>query len=224
MCRIWDDSFKKFPKQDFLVPIIPLVFYQGEKKWNYSTKFRDLFRPNQRRADFIPDFGHFLVDQSGIKSAEVKGTLKVKITQLLMLAAYHNQVRDEVFGILPGLFAQIRIEQEGGLNYLVIFVRYLGETQLPKDVEKLIERTKQLSAEVGGKMLTAAETWTLQGRSEGKLAKEIEMIERFLKAGVAWEMVVKATGITQEKLQELKATLQEMMARQTQLERSRPLS
>ncbi len=61
-------------------------------------------------------------------------------------------------------------------------------------------------------MLTAAETWEKR--------KEIEMIERFLKAGVAWDVVVNATGITQEKLQELKATLQEMMAGQTQLARS----
>ena len=63
-------------------------------------------------------------------------------------------------------------------------------------------------------MLTASQTWTSQVEKRGKLEKEIEMVERFLKAGVPWEMVVNATGITQEKLQELKATLQEMMARQ----------
>ena len=57
-------------------------------------------------------------------------------------------------------------------------------------------------------MLTAAHTWT----SQVKLEKEIQMVERFLKAGAPWEMVIKATGITPEKLQELKATLQEMMA------------
>ena len=47
------------------------------------------------------------------------------------------------------------------------------------------------------------------------------MVESFLKAGAPWEMVVNATGITQEKLQELKATLQEMMTGQ---ESSLPLS
>ncbi|MGB0389419.1 MAG: hypothetical protein ACPGWR_31755, partial [Ardenticatenaceae bacterium] len=111
-----------------------------------------------------PDFGNFLVDQLGIESEEIKGTLKVKITQLLMLAAYHNEARDEVFDILPGLFAQIRQEPTNGLNFPTIFVRYLAETQSPQDVEKLIERTKQLSTEVGGEMLTAAQAWTLQGK------------------------------------------------------------
>ena len=77
-------------------------------------------------------------------------------------------------------------------------------------------------------MLTAAQAWTSQGRKEGKkegkmigkLEEKIEMVERFLKAGAPWEMVINATGITQEKLEELKATLQEMVAGQTQLVRS----
>jgi hypothetical protein len=33
------------------------------------------------------------------------------------------------------------------------------------------------------------------------------MIERFLKAGAPWEMVVKATGITQEKLRQTRGYL-----------------
>ena len=61
-------------------------------------------------------------------------------------------------------------------------------------------------------MLTAAQAWTLEGEKRGELVKEVEMVERFLKAGVTWDVVINATGITQEKLQELKATLQEMMA------------
>ena len=63
-------------------------------------------------------------------------------------------------------------------------------------------------------MLTASQTWTSQVEKRGRLEEKIEMVESFLKAGAPWEMVVNATGITQEKLQELKATLQEMMARQ----------
>ena len=118
--------------------------------------------------------------------------------------------------MLPELLMQIEQEPTNGLNFPVIFARYLAETQPPEDVEKLIEQTKQLSAKVGGEMLTAAQAWTLQGEKRGKLEEKIEMVERFLKAGAPWEMVINATGITQEKLQELKATLQEMMATQSQ--------
>ena len=43
MCRIWDESFKESPAQSELRPIIPVVFYQGESGWHYSTEFADLF-------------------------------------------------------------------------------------------------------------------------------------------------------------------------------------
>jgi len=211
MCRIWDESFKTFPKQQELVPIIPLVFYQGKHSWNYSTQFRELFRESARQFNFIPNFTHFLVDQSGIKSDEVKGALKARIAQLLMLAAYH-EVIDELLGILPQLLAQL--PPTGGLNYLVIFVRYLADTQAPDKVEKLIELTKDLSPKVGGEMLTARQAWRLEGekkgKREGELKGKLETVESFLKAGVGWDIISHATGITQEKLQELKLKLQEM--------------
>ena len=208
MCRIWDESFKTFPKQQELVPIIPLVFYQGQYSWNYSTQFRELFRKSARQLHFIPGFTHFLVDQSQYKSEEVKGALKARIAQLLMLAAYH-EVMDELLGILPQLLAQLPLT--GGLNYLVIFVRYLADTQPPEQVEKLIELTRNISADVGGEMLTARQAWTLEGELKGKLEGKIETVESFLKAGVSWDVISHATGITQEKLQELKQKWQEMV-------------
>ena len=169
-----------------------------------SCQFRDSFRKSARQLHFIPGFTHFLVDQSQYKSEEVKGALKARIAQLLMLAAYH-EVMDELLGILPQLLAQLPLT--GGLNYLVIFVRYLADTQPPEQVEKLIELTRNISADVGGEMLTARQAWTLEGELKGK----IETVESFLKVGVGWDVISHATGITQEKLQELKQKWQEMV-------------
>ena len=56
-------------------------------------------------------------------------------------------------------------------------------------------------------MLTARQAWTLEGKLEGK----IETVKSFLKAGVSWDVISHATGITQEKLQELKQKWQEMV-------------
>ncbi|MGB0389420.1 MAG: hypothetical protein ACPGWR_31760 [Ardenticatenaceae bacterium] len=76
-------------------------------------------------------------------------------------------------------------------GFCITFVTYLADTQSPEDVKKLIERTKQLSAEVGGEMLTALQAWTLQGRRKGekigRLEKEIEIVEKFLKVGMGWD-------------------------------------
>src|SRR5918996_529656 len=35
-CRIWEQSFRDQPEQRELRPIVPLVFYQGERSWSYS--------------------------------------------------------------------------------------------------------------------------------------------------------------------------------------------
>ena len=63
-------------------------------------------------------------------------------------------------------------------------------------------------------MLTARQAWRLEGEKKGKLEGELkgklETVESFLKAGVGWDIISHATGITQEKLQELKLKLQEM--------------
>lgn len=72
-CRIWDESFKDFPKQKGLIPIVPVVFYQGKTAWNYKTEFSSLYLHKLPDMSFAPDFGHFLVDQSGWADDEIRG-------------------------------------------------------------------------------------------------------------------------------------------------------
>ncbi len=42
-CGIWDASFQAHPDQRELRPIVPLVYYQGERPWPYASEFADLF-------------------------------------------------------------------------------------------------------------------------------------------------------------------------------------
>jgi hypothetical protein len=48
-------------------PIIPIVIYQGEKKWNVSCRFHDIVRiPSDEFKPYLPDFQYFLFDVSKI--------------------------------------------------------------------------------------------------------------------------------------------------------------
>ena len=69
---------------------MPLVFYQGERSWSYSSEFADLFAASVREWPGVPHFSHGLIDQSGIEPGEVQGDLKVRLMQLLLLAAYQR--------------------------------------------------------------------------------------------------------------------------------------
>ncbi|GIV70561.1 MAG: hypothetical protein KatS3mg048_3423 [Caldilinea sp.] len=83
MRRIWNESFKERPEQSELPAIAPVVFYQGESEWRYSTEFVDLFAAGVREHNFPPHFAHSLIEWSGLAPEEVKGGLKAKATQLL---------------------------------------------------------------------------------------------------------------------------------------------
>ena len=88
-CRIWDQSFREQPDQRELRVIVPLVLYQGERSWSYSSEFADLFAESVRDWPGVPRFSHGLIDQSGLQPDEVQGELKAQLMQLVMLAAYH---------------------------------------------------------------------------------------------------------------------------------------
>jgi recombination-promoting nuclease RpnB len=78
-CRIWDQSFRDQPEQRELRAIVPLVFYQGERSWSYSSEFADLFAESVRHWPGVPRFSHGLIDQSGLQPDEVQGDLKAQI-------------------------------------------------------------------------------------------------------------------------------------------------
>jgi predicted transposase/invertase (TIGR01784 family) len=61
-CRIWEQSFRDHPEQRDLRAIVPLVFYQGERSWSYSTEFSELFAESVRDWPGVPRFSHGLID------------------------------------------------------------------------------------------------------------------------------------------------------------------
>lgn len=154
MCRIWDESFKQNPEQTELPPILPVVFYQGERAWRYATEFADLFPEGEREHSFLPRFAHYLIDQSGLAPEAVKGGLKARVAQLLMMAAYRAQMQ-EALRLAAPLMAQVT--RTGGVNYVAVFVLYLAATQERRVVNEFAAQVRQYAPETGGDMLTYAE-------------------------------------------------------------------
>ena len=107
MCRIWDASFQEQPDQTELRPILPVVFYQGERTWRHSIEFADLFPAGERDHSFLPRFAHYLIDQSELVPEAVQGGLKARVAQLLLLAAFHPPVRAALANAVH-LVAQIK--------------------------------------------------------------------------------------------------------------------
>ena len=225
MCRIWDESFKKHPDQVELRPILPVVFYQGESRWRHSTEFVDLFGASERSYDFLPRFAHFLIDQSDLPVEQTQGGLKARVAQLLLMAAFQKSTR---MALLSAAQLLAQVAQTGGTNNLEVFVVYLAATQERRVVQEFVESVRQYAVDIGGEMLTYAEElkqeglqegrqeglqeglqegWQ-KGRQEGEIEGKIKTIDSLLAAGVEWELITKATGITPQQFQALKEQLQ----------------
>jgi predicted transposase/invertase (TIGR01784 family) len=209
-CRIWDQSFREQPDQRELRAIVPLVFYQGERSWSYSSEFADLFAASVRAWPGVPRFSHGLIDQSGLQPEEVQGECKVQIMQLLLMAAYHPALAwmEQVARLLDALSS---LPPSGGLNYMRIFVLYILATQEPEAAESFREVLRRHAPHVGDDLMTYAQELVAEGEERGELRTQVRIIEGFLRVGATWAMIEGATGVNEAQFQVLKQQVEAMM-------------
>jgi predicted transposase YdaD len=204
-CRIWDASFHDAPGQLQLRPILPLVFYQGHRRWHYSTEFADLFPEMASAWPFIPRFAHTLIDQTEMEPGSVEGGLKGRILQLLMMAAFDKYVA-EAMERAAQLAADL--PPSGGINYIRLFVFYVMATQDRAGLRTFGEVLQRYGAEHGGEVMTYAQELLEAGRAEGEQRGKVEVIEGLLRVGVDWQVIEAGTGINEAQFQLLKQQLE----------------
>ena len=209
-CRIWDQSFREQPDQRELRAIVPLVFYQGERRWSYSSEFADLFAESVRAWPGVPRFSHGLIDQSGLQPEEVQGEFKVQIMQLLLMAAYHPALAwmERVARLLDSLSS---LPPSGGLNYMRIFVLYILATQEPEAAESFREVLRRHAPQVGDDLMTYAQELVAEGEERGEIRTQVSIIEGLLRVGATWAMIEGATGVNEAQFQVLKQQVEAMM-------------
>ena len=78
------------PKEKQLRPIVPLVLYQGGRRWRHGREFSELFARPVRQWPGVPRYAHLLIDQTKARPDQVRGELRGRITQLAMMAAFHR--------------------------------------------------------------------------------------------------------------------------------------
>ncbi len=124
MLNLWQTQIKQ--KQD-LTPVIPIIFYHGQQKWNKKT-FEDYFYniDNELRR-FIPEFDYQLIDPSNYSDLEIKKlfeSLELQIGLLLLKNIFdsHRILEGEV-----GIFSDsdLLLQTEEGEKYFETIVAYL---------------------------------------------------------------------------------------------------
>ena len=215
-CRIWDRNRRTLPKEPHLRPILPIVFYQGRSRWRHATEVAELFAPPVREWPWVPRFSHLLIDQSQVRPPTVRGRLRGRIAQLMMMAAY--RYRREALQRAAHLLADVA--SSGDRDAVRAFATYLWATQDRATAHRFGKEFSDAIPGPGGDLMTYAEELILEGEQRGRqaglregergrLEERVRTIEGLMRAGVQWPVIESATGIDQEALSALKRRLEE---------------
>ena len=187
-------------------PIVPGVFYQGARGWNYSTEFADLFPDAVRSLPWVPRFTHELLDQTTLQPEAVTGNVKGRIAQLLMMVAFGRHV--EAALDWAARWTLSLHQAEGGVDEFRRFIAYLANVQDDGSViETFGEALERHGLDLKGEIMTYAEQLLAEGEAKGEQRTKVQIVEGLLLAGVTWEVIEAATGLTEAGFQELKAQL-----------------
>ena len=198
LCRIWEAELRDDPERRQLRPVVPVVFYQGERRWSHSTEFADLFPEVARGLPWVPRFNHELLDQTTLNPAAVGGEVKGRITQLLLMAPVSQD--PEAVLDWAARWTLALSEVGGGIDERRRFIEYLAAIQ----DGALIDRFKEASGRHGLNLEEDIMSYAQQLLAEGEARKQVEIVEGLLRVGVTWDVIEAATGLTETGFQELK--------------------
>ena len=212
-CRIWEADRRDDPDRRELRPIVPVVFYQGARGWNHSTEFSDLFPETARALPWVPRFTHELIDQTALTPEAVAGDVKGRIAQLLMMVAFGRHV-EAALDWAARCTLSLR-QAEGGVDEFRRFIVYLAAVQDDDIIETFGEALERHGLDLKGEIMTYAEQLLAEGRAEGRAEGEakgeqrtkVQIVGGLLQAGVTWDVIEAATGLTEVGFEALKAQL-----------------
>ena len=194
MLKLWDANIKEKKK---LVPVVPIVFYHGKKRWN-NKPFEKYFKGiDSNLLPYLPAFEYLLTDLSQYSNEEISkkyDEIKVQAALLLM-----KNIFDEVRlkKILPTVFYGIKkIEDtETGENFYTAAIYYLFNFVEKIDVNEVAETIKNITPKGGEVAMTIAVKLRQEGLQKGRQEGAYEnskktIIKLFVNAGFTMDQII----------------------------------
>jgi predicted transposase/invertase (TIGR01784 family) len=182
MLRIWEKMVEADASAD-LLPILPLVLYHGQSKWNVAQTFGGLFKGAEELRPYWPEFNYQLYDLSQWSDAEIRGTLLLQAELSLLKHIYDPRLLEHLPRILR-LYREL-MRQQSGLEYLYVALRYLSQAARQVEQTALQGAVEQVFVAEGEEsMATIFEQWIEQGMEIGRKQGKAEGKAEGIVAGV----------------------------------------
>jgi hypothetical protein len=181
--------------------IIPLIYYQGKKKWE-KPKLLNLFpRVEGSLSQYIPAINHVFIALSTLSDESIS-----QIRNRLMAAAVLAQKKGiniiKLTEELIKIFKLLPVEIEGGNFLQQMFVYIINVSEIPRpEFKKAIESipptiksnimTTYAQIKQEGKL-----EGKIEGKLEGKIEGKIEVILNGHKRGLTTDLLANITGLS----------------------------
>ena len=209
MVRFWDECIKN-KKQ--LMPIIPIIFYHGYKKWNkkpFTEYFTDI---DELLEKFIPQFDYLLIDLNKYNNETIKNLYFTKqINKAYCLLAKNIFNDNNLYNMLTDIFTILQplIKSSQNEDFISMLLYIFSATELtPENIKQKIEQTLP----DGGKIIMTTaiklinqgkELGIEQGIEQGIRKKAIIDAKKMKKKGYPIEDIIEITGLEKDEIEKL---------------------
>ena len=196
---IWEDEIKANKKT--LTPIIPFIFYHGERKSALHNNFRDYFNVADDLKKYLLSFEMVIFDTDKVTNNEIRENINnlFVVSAILMMKNIFNDVNQ----IKPILKDIIELSDDRKIIFFEYFVTKKQMTE--KTFNKLITELK------GEEMPSLARIWMNEGIERGKLDEIQDTIKMIFEAKfsqLSYKLLLQIEKITEiKKLQEIKRAI-----------------
>jgi len=199
-----------YNRMEKLTPVIPIVFYHGEKKWKISKNFIDSMElpedVKERLAEYIPDFKYALIDLNieDVDKMLISLTMKVILYTFKNISDFESKEKIENFIKL----AKNLFYEDSGLKMIQKLLLYLYATNEinPTEMKEAINRL--ISDDKGNIAMTTAERLMKQGIEQGIEQgihqKAIDTAKALLNKKMPVKEIVEITGLSVKEIEKLK--------------------
>jgi predicted transposase/invertase (TIGR01784 family) len=182
LMRIWDRYLEEHPNAKRLPMIVPLVVYQGTRRWTHPVELSELLDADPETArladDFLPRFRFLLDDLTRLDKTALRArpiTTPVRLTvRLLRIVPTHTG--DAIAAIDPDDIDDFRDLLQRYPDWRELITAYL--TYIQNGSETPPHRLAWLAAQIGPEAeevyMSTADMLRAEGRAEGRVEGRAE--------------------------------------------------
>jgi len=217
MVKIWDhyieNNKKGSKKKNFkLPPIIPILFYDGEKKWTPPIELKEKIKESENFKELIPNFKYHKIELNEIEEEKLLGLKNAMGTLLYLDKKIENKDILEVLEKSREIFEQFEeTEKEKFRSHFYGFIKILSE-KTDTDIEEEIkhyEEVQEMYESFAKKYIKEKEEAIRQGIQQGIQQGKLEAAKDLLKEKVDKKVISKAMGISIEQIKKIEEEMKE---------------